>query len=286
MVLDSEMVTSIENQSTISQAGAPKPISKPKRIISELSTPLRKPIDRASSTRLHYIGRPGSRRYQRYLNRSYLLEKESNIISEDLLVFNPTITPLSKLLLDPENRKEWEPFRSVSEEKQEQLLQSLKINSSHNSEGSQFELSSKRVESASERFRSIDRKCRKILKKTTITDYEFFYDLEQEITQFIKNDCNNTDDHHLLYSFDCTYHRMICHGICQYYKLDARSKNNRAPADCTSNNNSNNNDDDNVNRIVVIKKKETTNIPNETLSGHLQNIRNRNSIRQNNNEGE
>jgi len=91
---------------------------------------------------------------------------------------------------------------------------------------------------------------------------EFFGKLEREITAFVRDSDGDLENNNsVTYSFDCTYQRMLCHGICQYYGLESRSK-------------SINEYDDDDNKIVIVKKKSLTCIPNETLSSHLRNAQN------------
>jgi len=243
-----------------SQAGSSRPLISSTRNSSNY-TPLRKPIDRASSTRIHYIGRPGSRRYQRYLNRSFLLENERNITPQDLLVFSQITTPLSMVLQDSNHLKNWEPFISTSEEKQEHMLKKLTNGSEHNTNKSNARRMSS--SSASDSFALIDLKIRKLFKKSGVLECEIFDNLEKEITCFILgNDNDNNNSTSLTYSFDSTYQRMLCHGICQYYRLESRSQ-------------SVDDDNDVDHKIVIVKKKHESCIPNETLSTHLQTIQRR-----------
>jgi len=199
----------------------------------------RPPFNRASSARCSYFGRPGSKRFQRYVNKSFLLENEDELRMEDLIVFQaPTITPLS-LLFEERNKKIWEPFVSVTEEQQKNMIAIVEMSSSRHT-AADVTLSSPQS------FDLIDMKIRKILKNNS--ESEFFSDLEKELLHYIESDEIDS----LAYSFEETYHRMICHGISQYYNLESRSKN------------------ENGNRIVVVQKKKDSRVPGETLSQFLQ----------------
>jgi len=96
-------------------AGDPSKVTK--KVIPQ-ATP------QVNSTRSLNVGRPGSKRYQRFLNRAFLIGNGVQLLPEDLNVFVAKYSPLSSLF-EPENRKIWEEFVTLSEEKQELFLASL-----------------------------------------------------------------------------------------------------------------------------------------------------------------
>jgi len=72
------------------------------------------------------IGRPGSKRYQRYINRSFLGDLGSEGEMELDFRMMESTSPFS-ILFEESNRKKWDPFVEVTEEKQEKLLISIEI---------------------------------------------------------------------------------------------------------------------------------------------------------------
>jgi len=91
--------------------------------------------------------------------------KEKNITSEDLMVFVQTNTPLSKVMQDSENAKNWDPFVNISEEKQEHLFKKLNLKPKANNNSTNNNNSRRVSISASDSFGLIDLKIRKLLKK-------------------------------------------------------------------------------------------------------------------------
>jgi len=224
------------------QAGDPAKITFSSYLPSKRSRYV--PIPRISVPRSQYIGRPGSRRYQRFLNRSFLTGQEVEVETQDLIVFEaPTITPLGSLT-EPENRKLFEPFVSVTEEEQQVLFASINVHMTPRTNAA--DISRQHVSiSAAKSFQRIDKKIRKLLKVNLKND--FFRDFDQEIANLIQNGSRALE-----YSFEDSFGRLICHGICQYYSLMSRS------IDTTRG------------RIVVIERKASTTIPGETLTQYLQ----------------
>jgi hypothetical protein len=196
----------------------------------------RPPINRASTARLSYFGRPGSKRFQRFVNKSFLLDNEDDLNAEDLVVFSSTSTALT-LICEESNKKIWEPFVSVTEEQQKNMIAIIEPT---RGTAAEVPLSSARS------FASIEVKIRKVLKANI--DSEFFLSLEKELLNYIESDDVST----LEYSFPEAYHRMLCHGICQYYNLKSISKNDKGG------------------RILVVDKKKESRNPGETLIQHLR----------------
>lgn len=221
-------------------------------------TPLRRPIDRASSTRMHYVGRPGSRRYQRFVNKAYLLQNENAIkIPEDLLVYSIDTSnhPISRVVLDANSRKKWEPFVNITEEKQERLIRNLTHRPDHDHH---YDHHRSNI-SAYESFIQIESKIRKVL--LTLIDDEFFFNLDKEISDYVNDADNNNNNSSsrktsLVYNLDDPYQRMITYGICQYYKLNYIKQEGKRDDDRT---------------FVNISKKKGTVIPTITLSRYLLN---------------
>jgi len=194
-----------------------------------------------SSARFEDVGKMGSKRYQRFLNKTFLIDQERQLDAADFNIFVHCCTPFTQLWQEPKKLQVWEPFIDVTEERQEELLVSLSVDISNY-------LQNMTEESASASFKIIDRKIRKLLKRHLRS--EFLMALDDEILGYIRLDDYNT----LVYSFSDPYHRMICHGICQFYSLQSRSKNSKGD------------------RVVVVSKTQHTSIPNQTLSQHLQKL--------------
>lgn len=164
------------------------------------------------------MGKPGSKRHQRFLNLSYLHSQESFVEVEDFIVFDTSYkTPLGTMLQNRELRHIWEQFLSVSDEhqyhhllpKQNHLLNKIygpsssSASTSHN--GSQHRVARARVPhhklyhhyrhyskytnphsappSGNESFNIVDRNLRKLLMRQSCP--EFLKGVENTLLNYI-----------------------------------------------------------------------------------------------------
>lgn len=220
---------------------------------------------RDSLKRRENIGKPGSRRHQRWMNRVFLMEQEAELELEDFTVLDPAIprTALSQIFEDSYFNEIWDPFVDITEEQEEKLLMALDFTLTHKTDkykrevGVSFEDDDDEEEEdenedekmfpAHESFKRIDKKIRKVLQQQI--ENEFLASMDKEIASYIQIKEFNT----LTYSFEDSFHRLICHGICQFYSLRSRSE-----------------DSDTGDRILVIKKPATLLKPSTTLTQFLQ----------------
>jgi len=79
---------------------------------------------RDSQARLEKVGKPGSKRFQRFVNKTYLYQHEWDLQPEDFEIAKKSPSPFS-LLFDEKIKQLWEPFIDITEEEQEKLLQKL-----------------------------------------------------------------------------------------------------------------------------------------------------------------
>jgi len=212
------------------------------------------------------IGKPGSKRYQRYLNKSFLQEQQWDLKKEDFEVFQFSCSPFS-LLFEESNKRKWAPFIDITEEEQNQLLSRLREAFSEDEKYDEFGdfvfLSSQTLEAkdfeepeeektpsppAEIHFRKVEKKIRKFIRKNS--DLQIIQSLDQEIVEYIQLSTYQPKK----FTFSESLHRMICHGICQFYTLSSKSE------DCTSGN-----------RVVVVRKpKKGISFPSMTLTKFLQ----------------
>lgn len=196
---------------------------------------------RDSQSRRDFVGRPGSKRFQRHMNKSFLLE-QTEVSREDFYVFPKTRSIFGELMNDSEKLSQWENFIEVTEDQQEALLVSLSADVSDflEKEHSQDEVTSEL------QFSKIDKKLRKLLK--VHLESKILSDLDAQMYEYV----NNGNFETLIYSFNEPFHRMICHGVCQFYALHSHSK------------------DVAEERVVVVSKTKRTRFPKQTLSEHLK----------------
>lgn len=198
---------------------------------------------RDSQAKRDFVGRPGSKRFQRHMNKSFLLEQDG-VSHEDFYVYPRTRSIFGELMNDDEKLAQWQEFLEITEEQQQNLLVSLSADVSNylEKEHSQDELTSDM------QFKKIDKKLRRLLKGHL--ESKILSDLDSQMYQYVSE--GNFES--LIYSFNEPFHRMICHGVCQFYALHSHSK------------------DIAEDRIVVVSKTKRTKFPKKTLSEHLKSM--------------
>jgi len=193
---------------TVMQAGDPAGISRASD--PNPSSSSRRPAPVSSFNKR--IGRPGSKRYQRFVNKVFLIQNEDELEEEDLKVFiAPTFTAFDELLYDDDKMELWKPFLDVTEERERKLLHTLSADSKP----------SRRHHRPSQSpiyaFSKIDSKLKKMLLR--VND-DFLQRSDKEICAFVQN----IEIGSVTYSFNDGYDRMICRGICQFYGLSTFDK--------------------------------------------------------------
>jgi hypothetical protein len=158
------------------------------------------------------IGKPGSKRFQRWLNNSYLMGFEEGMEPSDLTI-QPPASMFNRLFEDETNLHLWEPFVDVTEEQQRKMLNKM-------CSQSKKELKTRPSSLGEESFLRVEKKIRKQLVK--FLDSPFLIELDKEIVSFASEQWD-TNRRQLKFQFTDSFHRMICHGICQFYSLNSRS---------------------------------------------------------------
>jgi len=186
-------------------------------------------------------GKPGSRRHQQWLNESFLSDTAQLEVTDFTVV--PNVKSLFTELFEQEHKlKQWEQFVESTEEEQNEILVSVSISVRN---GEEFKQPSTLTSSQS--FQKIDKRIRKVLQKHF--ESEFLCNLDQEIANWVKVEDYNT----LRYSFEDSFKRLMCHGVCQFYSLKSISK----PIMPNK-------------KIVEIKKPNNFRPPETTLLQHLK----------------
>jgi len=144
--------------------------------------------------RANNIGMPGSRRYQRHLNKSYLMDQEGELELEDFLIYqhmhNPIFTTKSPL---------WEKLINTTEERQADLLRAIAPETEpihHNT-------------SAWDRM---DKRLKRLL--VSAAHSTSLLSIDTEVRNFIHSQENTLN----LFPED-GFGRLLCHGVSQYYGL-------------------------------------------------------------------
>jgi len=200
-------------------------------------------VDGVQRTR---TGRPGSRRYQQWLNESFLTDTSQLELDDFNVVHQPRITPFHELFEEKAKLEKWQQFLDSSEEEQDELLISVSLTVKKDMKLSEECGDVIDSETAKQSFQKIDKKIRKMLQ--THFDSEFVCNLDKEIVNWIRIADYNT----LTYAFDDSFHRMICHGVAQFYRLKSRSKDTPSK------------------RVLLIDKPKSLGCPSTTLVQYLQ----------------
>jgi len=213
------------------------------------------PSLRDSLTRLHKTGRPGSKRYQRFVNREYLQEQQWDLQPEDFQVVQFTRTVFSTLLHE-KNRKIWEPFIDVTEEQEALMLQKIcKGGPMEDSDefGDWIFIFDENVEEVKMSvkphvsFSKIEKRVKQYILKNP--DSPFLQSMDKEIVVYIKGSTQR-----MSYNFENPFHRLICHGICEFYSLHSHSEDSK----------------EGTRVLHIVKPKKGFNAPSLTLCEYLQ----------------
>jgi hypothetical protein len=202
---------------------------------------------RDSLNKRERVGKPGSRRHQRFMNQVFLLEQFEYEVEDNIMEF--TDSPLS-LLFKENNQKLWAPFISITEEEQEQLLNCLCGMEEQLRRKDKKGVQTPNV-SGSQSFKRIDKKIRRLLRKHY--DNEFLCSMDQDLLEYV----TLADINQRTYCLNDSFQRLLCHGVCQYYSLHSWSKDSKGR------------------RILVVRKPQDKAIcaPTETLRQYLETLR-------------
>jgi len=219
------------------------------------------PPMRHSHARATRIGRPGSKRYQRFLNKEYLSEQQWDLEFEDFQAVRFGCTPFSALF-EEHNSRIWEPFIDITEEEEQWLLRQLEEGKSSNVEERDElgdwiiiqqeednlldEFVDQAIHGATSLLR-IQKDIRKFMRRNP--DSPFLLAMDKEIADYIE-----AESQLLTYTLETSFQRLICHGICQYYALRSRSEDQI----------------DGTRLTIVSKPKGGISLPSHTLSEYLQ----------------
>jgi len=215
---------------------------------------------RGDRTSLTNLGRPGSKRYQRYLNKSFLQEQQWDLQPEDWEIVNFSYSPFT-VLFDERHKKKWDPFVDITEEEQEQLLVELtcsKLDEEKEDEFGDFVFIEPEVKHEEVKismppvefhFYKVDKKIRKFIRKNP--DNSLVRSLDEEIVNYIQLATYQPK----IFTFMESFQRMICHGICQFYLLNSKSEVTGSGK-----------------RVIVKKPKKEVGLPSMTLSKFLETL--------------
>jgi len=213
---------------------------------------------RDSQARLSKVGKPGSKRFKRYINNSFLQDQQWDLEPQDFQLHSLSCSPFS-LLFEENNGKKWAPFVDITEEEQNYLLSSLHKEEQEDEFGDfvilpreeEIEVITTSPIRPEVHFRRVDKKIRRFIQKNPTN--QFVLSLDQEILKYIELAAPQPKT----FSFDQAFHRMICHGICQFYCLHSHSRDHKGG------------------RAVTVKKpSQGFPSPEVTLSIFLQSLHN------------
>jgi len=194
------------------------------------------------------------------LNKTFLHDNQWDLVPEDFTIFRMSCSPFSCFFSEA-NRKKWAPFVDITEEEQHKLLNQLYGSSDEELEDElgEWVIVEKEQKATSDeikisfraevQFQRVDKKIRKLMLRNTCD--EFLVLLDQEIVKFMQVPAGKL----LTKTFDEPFHRLICHGVCQFYSLVSKSE-----------------DFEGGRRVVIIKSKNSLHFPSTTLSKFLESL--------------
>jgi len=214
---------------------------------------------RDSQARFSRVGKPGSKRFQRYMNDSFL-HNVLDLEPEDFQL--QSVRSTFSLLFEEQNEKKWAPFVDITEEEQDYLLFSMNHVKKGEEEEDEFGdfviIPIENMETKQEdcsfhpetKFRKVDKKIRRFIQKNPTNP--FLLSMDEEIVKYIEMGTFQPK----IFSFDQSFQRMICHGICQFYSLNSFSRENEKGS-----------------RVVTVRKPlKGFSTPSITLSIFLQKL--------------
>jgi len=239
--------SSVQDDSEFDEQEMPEVFGTSKR--RSLPRPIRDSL--ATRERLR-VGRPGSRRHNRYLNAVFLgaSELDADLDNVEDLFWTPEFrSRFADLFEDEENMKAWLPFVDIDDDTQEVLLAIVCGEDSDDDAGSEEVLLSpedERKVQAEMNFLAIDRHTRKLLKQafnfgliqsieaellTSFMDIDASF-MRQESCQYFdlvpaspkKGRRSPKDQKSLGLAFKNSKDRKVCHGVCKYYSLQSYSE--------------------------------------------------------------
>eukprot|EP01117_Protostelium_nocturnum_P006628 TRINITY_DN2386_c0_g1_i4.p1 TRINITY_DN2386_c0_g1~~TRINITY_DN2386_c0_g1_i4.p1 ORF type:complete len:220 (+),score=70.98 TRINITY_DN2386_c0_g1_i4:85-744(+) len=192
--------------------------------------------------RANRIGLPGSRRYNRWLNKAYLMEQEGELELEDFELYHKAKSSFSKILDEPGNVT-WEPFVNVTEENQKKMMHSMGCQEEHSKK-------SGRIDTNEGAWENLDSRVKRLLLKNF--DSDTLAAIDSDVREYAMQDSVAAK----IAAPEDAYGRLLYHAICQIYLLKSHS----VTVD--------------QNRVLIIEKKTTFHpLPSWTIPQFLRNIR-------------
>jgi len=205
----------------------------------------KKTYQRDSLASREQIGRPGSKRYQRWFNGNFLSEQADTLKTRlDFQVVEDT-SLFRCLFVNADSAQLWEPFCEVTEDEQDEMLIQLGYYPKPTNDG--ISTLPHRLCSAQTSFKKIDKRIRAIFDRNF--DCDLLQKLDQEIIAYV----HRNDSRKRVYVFKQPFHRLICHGVAQFYSLRASSQ-----------------DTSQGQRELVISKPPRVILPSKTLCEYLK----------------
>jgi len=209
-------------------------------------------------TNLNNTGKPGSKRYQRFLNNSFLQEQEWDLQPEDWNIVQFSSSPFT-VLFNEKNKRKWDPFVDITEEEQEQLLVELSSSSNEEKEDEfgdfvfiESEVKQQEVKISSPpiefHFYKVNKRVRNFIRKNP--DNPLFRSLDEQIVNYIQLATNQPK----IFNFTQSFQRMMCHGVCQFYLLSSKSEVVGSGKK----------------QVIVWRSKKEVSLPTMTLSMYLE----------------
>ncbi|EFA82379.1 hypothetical protein PPL_04804 [Heterostelium album PN500] len=159
-------------------------------------------------------GKPGTKRYNRYMNTKFL--KDGGILKDRFEAeMDHNIYERNEKLIyqDREMKYEWEPYRDISYDVQVEMLKDC-LPSEKDRKGKRFRENPKTLP-INQSFTMLQKNIRDAFKKPFIQHSSFIATAEDQMIQFISNPYIQTTEVEL----ESSHHRLLLHGIGSYYSV-------------------------------------------------------------------
>eukprot|EP01119_Soliformovum_irregulare_P002274 TRINITY_DN1255_c0_g1_i1.p1 TRINITY_DN1255_c0_g1~~TRINITY_DN1255_c0_g1_i1.p1 ORF type:complete len:241 (+),score=38.75 TRINITY_DN1255_c0_g1_i1:84-806(+) len=161
-----------------------------------------------------FPGKPGTRRHQRHLNRTFLTDRIDEVEAEDWFVPDAYPTFFS----NEQNMEAWKVLMEITEDQLQEFFSAMEELSVNEPQPKRYTTAFQGAQAA---YAKIDKQTRACMKRHSGSPR--LTELDIEILAFA-----NSSEKAISFQFDHSPHRLVCHGICQYYSLISQSVTNKA----------------------------------------------------------
>ncbi|GAM24421.1 hypothetical protein SAMD00019534_075960 [Acytostelium subglobosum LB1] len=162
-------------------------------------------------------GKPGTKRYNRYLNTKFL--KDGGVLKDQFTaIMDHDLYEKNERLVyqDGEMAYHWEPFRNISFDKQQEMIGHVEEDKETNKSRKKY----LKTEKINQSFSLLQKNIREAFKKPFIQNCDIVTEIENRMIEFVSNPFVKTTEVEL----ESGHHRLLLHGVGSYYSVFTKSK--------------------------------------------------------------